>query len=242
MSSALPPASAAADISADAQTKIDHIVAMGFNRAEVETCMRAASNDTDTAIEFLLGGIPASGLRTDVEVAAPASSTSPSTEHICTSDLAGEFSVIGNTADAYRQLLQRIESSDPAITKLRLSGSPRTSLARWKGEASDVECADFRVKFHRFSTVRGAEFHRFESRAYYEIEVKQTCPCPQFGFCTSDFQKKLSYSGEGCGDDLHSWGWMGADDCFGVVEKNPFLKSIGNRETVLDSRLTSPVM
>jgi hypothetical protein len=89
MSSALPPASAAADISADAQTKIDHIVAMGFNRAEVETCMRAASNDTDTAIEFLLGGIPASGLRTDVEVAAPASSTSPSTEHICTSDLAG---------------------------------------------------------------------------------------------------------------------------------------------------------
>ena len=161
--------------SGDAQTKIDHIVAMGFNRAEVETCMRAASNDTDTAIEFLLGGIPASGLRTHVEAAAPASSTSPSTEHICTRDLAGEFSVIGSTADAYRELLQRIESSDPTITKLRLAG---TALAPWKGEASDVECTDFRVKFHRFSTVRGAEFHRCESRAYYEIEVKRTCPGP----------------------------------------------------------------
>jgi hypothetical protein len=117
--------------------------------------------------------------------------------------------------------LQRIESSDPAITKLRLAG---TALARWKGEASDVECTDFRVKFHRFSTVRGAEFHRFESRAYYEIEVKQTCPCPQFGFCTSDFQKQLSSQdgfgfGKGCGDDLHSWGWDGSRRLFWCCKK-----------------------
>jgi hypothetical protein len=211
MSSALPPASAAADISADAQTKIDHIVAMGFNRAEVETCMRAVSNDIDTAIEFLLGGIPASGMRTHVASAAPASSTSPSTEHIFTKDLARKFSVIGSTAGAYRELLQLIESSDPAITKLRLEG---TALAPWKGEASDVECSDFRVTFHRFSTVRGAEFHRCESQAYYEIVVKQTCPCPQFGFCTSDFQTQLSGSNEGCGDDLHSWGWDGSRRLF----------------------------
>jgi Ran GTPase-activating protein (RanGAP) involved in mRNA processing and transport len=141
------------------QTKIDHIVAMGFNRAEVETCLRTSSNGVMRAEEFL----------------------------------------------------RRIERSDPALTKLRHSG---TCLALWQGETGSVQLSDSSVRFRDWSTVRGAEFHRSELRIYYEITVEQTCPCPQFGFCTSEFSKQLSYSSDGCGDDFHSWAWDGSRQLF----------------------------
>jgi UV excision repair protein RAD23 len=54
------PAPVAASFSSAVQAQIDQICEMGFERAQVELCMRAAFNNGDRAVEYLMGGIPPS--------------------------------------------------------------------------------------------------------------------------------------------------------------------------------------
>jgi hypothetical protein len=80
-----------------------------------------------------------------------------------------------------------------------VSGFPTTGQVRFKNS---------------FATVRGPAFHRSQSEGFFEIRVIKAGPCPQFGFCTSDFTKTPGRSNTGCGDDAHSWGWDGQRNIF----------------------------
>ncbi len=52
-------APAAPAVSSAVQLQIDQICDMGFDRAQVELCMRAAFNNADRAVEYCMSGIPA---------------------------------------------------------------------------------------------------------------------------------------------------------------------------------------
>jgi UV excision repair protein RAD23 len=52
-------APAAPAVSSAVQLQIDQICEMGFERSQVELCMRAAFNNADRAVEYCMSGIPA---------------------------------------------------------------------------------------------------------------------------------------------------------------------------------------
>ena len=64
-------AAVAAPVSSAVQSQIDQICDMGFERSQVELCMRAAFNNGERAVEYLMNGIPA-----NVQAAASAVASS----------------------------------------------------------------------------------------------------------------------------------------------------------------------
>jgi hypothetical protein len=91
---------------------------------------------------------------------------------------------------------------------------PASHLEHWQGPRDGVDLSRFAaegvVKFRsHFSTARGPSFNRNQGFCGYEIQILSVGPVPQFGFCTSNFPRNQSSTGEGCGDDDNSWAWDG---------------------------------
>ena len=88
------------------------------------------------------------------------------------------------------------------------------SISLFRGEcgAVQIEVAERIVAFaHSFVTVRSALRCPLGSRGYYELEIMELDDeCPQYGFAAPAFAGVLEASGEGVGDDEHSWAVDGA--------------------------------
>ena len=67
--------------------------------------------------------------------------------------------------------------------------------------------ADGTVEFTGFETVGAPDAGVDSGRVFYEMEIVRMGPAPQMGWATGSFRQMLgSSTGEGVGDDPHSWG------------------------------------
>ena len=124
---------------------------------------------------------------------------------------AGALDVVGS--DGFSALLWAEERGwDGVVQSLRECGSAavrRPALALFRGEAGavqvDVEART--VAFAgSFATVRSAQRCPLGGKGYYEIEIlERDGQCPQYGFAAAALARVLGGSGEGVGDDAHSW-------------------------------------
>jgi hypothetical protein len=62
------------------------------------------------------------------------------------------------------------------------------------------------IQFSQFSTVVCNIPITGGSKAYFEVHVLSSGESPQFGLATDKFSPCFEYSGDGVGDDAHSWG------------------------------------
>jgi hypothetical protein len=62
------------------------------------------------------------------------------------------------------------------------------------------------IHFSTFSTVTSSTPITPASKAYFEVHVLSSGESPQFGLATENFPTCSEYSGDGVGDDAHSWG------------------------------------
>ena len=85
----------------------------------------------------------------------------------------------------------------------------RPSLALFRGEAGavQVDVEERTVAFAgSFATVRSGQRCPLGGKGYYEIEILEIDnTVPQYGFAAPAFGRVLGASGEGVGDDAHSW-------------------------------------
>ena len=115
--------------------------------------------------------------------------------------------------DGFSALLWAEERGlDGVAQSLRECGAAavrRPALALFRGEAGavqvDVEART--VAFAgSFATVRSAQRCPLGGKGYYEIEIlERDGQCPQYGFAAAALARVLGGSGEGVGDDAHSW-------------------------------------
>ena len=66
------------------------------------------------------------------------------------------------------------------------------------------------VEFSAFSTLRSAHRCPPGGKGYYEVELLVLDETPQFGFATAAFERVGGATGDGVGDDEHSWAVDGA--------------------------------
>ena len=91
----------------------------------------------------------------------------------------------------------------------------RPALALFRGEAGAVQ-VDLEARTvaftGSFATVRSAQRCPLGGKGYYELEILETVDStPQYGFAAPAFVRVLgAQSGEGVGDDVHSWSVDGA--------------------------------
>ena len=91
----------------------------------------------------------------------------------------------------------------------------RRPLALFRGElgAVQVDVKERTVAFMgSFATVRSAPQCPLGGKGYYELEILEVdVECPQYGFASAAFARVLgAKSGDGVGDDAHSWAVDGA--------------------------------
>jgi hypothetical protein len=91
----------------------------------------------------------------------------------------------------------------------------RRPLALFRGElgAVQVDVKERTVTFaDSFATVRSAQRCPLGGKGYYELEILEVdVECPQYGFASAAFARVLgAKSGDGVGDDAHSWAVDGA--------------------------------
>jgi hypothetical protein len=115
--------------------------------------------------------------------------------------------------------------------------STQMILKQWRGPSSTVDFSSYAassvVSFNEFSTVRGQAFHRNQVFGFFEIEVIESGPCPQFGFCSRSFSSIDGESGDGVGDDAQSWGWDGQRHVRWMNGQQPLSKISWNTGDVL---------
>ena len=132
------------------------------------------------------------------------------------SQAAGVLDAVGD--DGFSALLWAEERGLGSVAqKLRECGAAavrRPALALFRGEcgAVQIKVAERTVAFaHSFVTVRSAQRCPLGGKGYYELEILELDDkCPQYGFAAPAFARVLGASGEGVGDDEHSWAVDGA--------------------------------
>lgn len=73
--------------------------------------------------------------------------------------------------------------------------------------------SDYTVTFGPFSTVAAPDAKFSSGACYYEVECVKVRGIVQMGWMTEGFTTSTSYSGNGVGDDAHSWGADGVRQC-----------------------------
>jgi hypothetical protein len=128
----------------------------------------------------------------------------------------GALNVVGG--DGFSALLWAEERGlDGVAQSLRECGATvlRRPLALFRGEwgAVQVDMKERTVTFAgSFATVRSAQRCPLGGKGYYELEILEVdVECPQYGFASAAFARVLgAKSGDGVGDDAHSWAVDGA--------------------------------
>ena len=89
---------------------------------------------------------------------------------------------------------------------------PALSLFRGEPVKVQIQVAERTVAFvNSFVTVRSAQRCPRGGKGYYELEIlDRDHECPQYGFAAPVFERVLEASGEGVGDNEHSWAVDGA--------------------------------
>ena len=145
----------------------------------------------------------------------------------------------GGQLCADRRVLNALNSTTPASgPSLAAQGTPRKSASGARLGGGDAHAASeqleqarrhvplalFRgvpaatklgpdtgvVEFSAFSTVRSAHRCPPGGKGYYEVEILVLDHRPQFGFATAAFERVRGATGDGVGDDEHSWAVDGA--------------------------------
>ena len=132
------------------------------------------------------------------------------------SQAAGVLDAVGD--DGFSALLWAEERGWGSLSQeLRECGAaavrqPVLALFRGKWGAVQIKVAERTVAFaDSFVTVRSALRCPLGGKGYYELEIlDREDECPQYGFAAPAFERVLEASGEGAGDDEHSWAVDGA--------------------------------
>lgn len=90
---------------------------------------------------------------------------------------------------------------------------PDITLFRGELDSVQVDVSERAEAFTgSFATVRSAQRCPLGGKSYYEVEILEVdAECPQYGFAAAAFARVLgAKSGDGVGDDAHSWAVDGA--------------------------------
>ena len=98
-----------------------------------------------------------------------------------------------------------------AVNEVTLWHQNEEDYTPGEDDVPNIELKDRWIDFKKWSTVKAEYFCSEGAIAYFELVLERYsgCSAPQFGFCTSDFEKpKFGKFGTrlGVGDDAKSWG------------------------------------
>jgi len=149
--------------------------------------------------------------RTALVIACAHGHEKAATQLVAPTHAAGALDVVGG--DGFSALLWAEERGwDGVAQSLRECGAAaarRPALALFRGEAGavQVDVKERTVAFMgSFATVRSAPRCPLGGKGYYELEIlKRDDVAPQYGLAGPCFARVLGASGEGLGDDAHSW-------------------------------------